>query len=134
MVLAAASAVSGCMTVSQPAGQAGSGQSSGPPLPSSVTPVVPTVSILQLPAHEVLGTFRPEPPAATGPTAPPAGAPARSRPRLRSRTAAPVAPRPRARLAAPPAAGANVCELGKVYGGWASNSDAARICGEAYGN
>ncbi|MDX6330117.1 MAG: hypothetical protein QOI83_2500, partial [Streptomycetaceae bacterium] len=82
MVLAAASAVSGCMTVSQPAGQAGSGPPSGPPLPS-VTPVVPTVSIVQLPAHEVLGTFRPEPSAATGPTAPPAGAPAQPRPRLR---------------------------------------------------
>ncbi|MEU3463901.1 hypothetical protein ABZ721_28620 [Streptomyces sp. NPDC006733] len=40
-----------------------------------------------------------------------------------------AAPRPPASLPG----GAGVCALGETYGGWAKDSDASRICHEAYG-
>lgn len=56
-------------------------------------------------------------------------APPRDVPRHVDRTAPePAFPAP------PPAQGGGICALGRAYGGWAPDSDAARICHIAYGN
>lgn len=139
VVLAAASAVSGCVTVSQrapgpgPVSGPASGPVSGPAAPSAAAR--PASPIVQAPAHEVLASVRPEPAAKPKPkaasrqrVAPPAQA------ERRAAAPAPAKPRHRLRVAAPPAGGVHVCDMGETYGRWAGQSDAARICRQAYGN
>ncbi|WP_405735188.1 hypothetical protein OG607_42155 [Streptomyces sp. NBC_01537] len=134
VILAAASAVSGCVTVSQPAPGSGGGLISGQVAPSGAGGPAP---IVQAPAHEALASVRPEPSGKPRPkdahrqhVAPPvrpqhpAAAPA----------PAPRSAKPRPRAAAPGAGAANVCDMGEAYGGWAGQGDAARICRQAYGS
>lgn len=139
VILAAASAVSGCVTVSQRPPAPDRAAAPGPAAASSAT--ARPVPIVQGPAHEVLASVRPEEPgeAAGGPADHRPGAGPRQRvahprrPVPRPAPApAPAAPRPRG--AAPAAGGGAVCDMGEKYGGWAGQSDASRICRQAYGN
>lgn len=137
VLIAAASAVTGCTTVpSQPA----PGPSSAPALP--VLPLPQDRTVVRQPDQQSLATVpvEPEPGPRTSAAAP--ASPQHVRRHHRART--PVAPAERdpvpAAKAAPhprPAAslpgGAGVCALGETYGGWAKDSDAARICHESYG-
>ncbi|MEW2522871.1 hypothetical protein [Actinacidiphila alni] len=141
VLLLAASAAAGCTTVS------------APPVPVTVTGgTAPRVAVpdggvlLPPPDHAVLETAEPGP----APVRTPSPVPVHS-PRPAPRAAAPhpgttpgQRPVPRSRRAAPPPAeqrapdvtlpgGAGVCALGETYGGWASDSDAARICRRSYG-
>ncbi|MGW3331784.1 hypothetical protein ACWDF9_14700 [Streptomyces rubiginosohelvolus] len=138
----AVTAVSGCVSVepravpSPPAG-------TGPP----VQDVAP--QIVQPPAREALEVVpEPSPSAATAPPA--AGSPADTR-----RTGPAGAARPREPADPPqrrtprrvpgvpsvtvpvvprlPGGGADVCALGRGYGGWPAGSPQARICSETYG-
>ncbi|WP_329320803.1 hypothetical protein [Streptomyces sp. NBC_01262] len=135
VILAAASAVSGCVTVSQPAAGPGGGLISGQLAPSAAGGPAP---IVQAPAHEALASVRPEPADSPRPKAAPrrhVAPPVRpQRP-----AAGPAGPRPRAAVSRAGTGGANVCDMGEAYGGWAGQGDAARICrqayrGRAYGN
>jgi hypothetical protein len=183
MIVAAASATTGCVTVPRqdpgPASSAGPGpgaaaRPAGPAASPSVVPLAPQ------PDHEVLATTHPEAderagsPEAAGTTLahrpasgsarsaapvprvrvkePQAEAPVRpARPERRDRTTdRPERPaRPRPPLHGPggghfgpggvPArtgrvGGADVCALGRTFGRWPANSDAARICDQYYGH
>lgn len=136
VLIAAASAVTGCTTVSS---QPASGPSSAPVMPD--LPLTRDRTVVRQPDLQSLATAAAEPDA--GPRTPAASAPpehgrhrhrAPAPPEPARRDAVPAAkaaPRPR-----PPASlpgGAGVCALGETYGGWGRDSDASRICHEAYG-
>ncbi|MFD5966700.1 hypothetical protein ACFWGR_10765 [Streptomyces sp. NPDC060311] len=149
----AVSALTGCTTVKGPAvdDPSGAGARSSAPRPEG--PAEPRV--VQAPAREALEMIAPSPgperatgePRRTPPPAhrsaphdPPATrAPRRSaRPAAPEPTRAPAAPRPRVPdLPGTSDAGAggkaDVCSLGKQYGGWRPGSPEARICEQAYG-
>jgi hypothetical protein len=55
-------------------------------------------------------------------------------PPVRPQHPAPRSAEPRPRVTAPGAGAANVCDMGEAYGGWAGQSDASRICRQAYGS
>lgn len=142
----AVTAVSGCVSVEPGAvpsprpGATGPGQDVAP-------------QIVQPPAREALEVVPdPSPPAARpSSSAPPAaGSPAEARrtgpagaarPRERADPPRPRTPRrvpdvPSATVPAVPrvpGGGADVCALGRGYGGWPAGSPEARICEEAYG-
>ncbi|MCZ4123681.1 hypothetical protein [Streptomyces sp. H39-S7] len=136
VLIAAASAVTGCATVpSQPAPE----PSSAPALPALPLPEDGTA--VRQPDLQSLATV-PVERDTDPPTAAASAPPERVRPRHRAHP--PVAPAgqdavPAAKTAARPRpaaslpGGAGVCALGETYGGWAEDSDAARICHEAYG-
>ena len=132
VILAAASAVSGCVTVSQPAAGPGGGLISGQLAPSAAGGPAP---IVQAPAHEALASVRPEPADTPRPKAAPRRHVAPPVRPLRP-TAGPAEQRPRAAVpwaGTGPGHGANVCDMGEAYGGWTGQGDAARICRKAYG-
>ncbi|WP_324608985.1 hypothetical protein [Streptomyces sp. NRRL F-5650] len=149
----AVSALTGCTTVGGRAvdGPSGAGARSSAPRPDG--PAEPRV--VQAPAREALEMIGPSP-TTKGATAKPhpAGTPApRSTPHAPPAThaagrqdAPPPAPGPTRAPAAPrpgapgvpgtPGSGgkADVCSLGKQYGGWRPGSPEARICEQAYGH
>ncbi|WP_432083279.1 hypothetical protein [Streptomyces sp. WAC 04229] len=159
LVTVAVTALTGCTTVQGPAAAdpASAGAPSLAPRPDG--PAEPRV--VQAPAREALEMIGPSPtpdraareprgtePPAAGPSQPEAPA-ARARPEQRPRPARPETP-PRAerpRVPGPdvpalphaPSSGrdtgsnADVCSLGKRYGGWRPGSPEARICEQAYG-
>ncbi|WP_346656437.1 hypothetical protein [Streptomyces sp. H23] len=153
LLTVAVSALTGCTTVSGPAvdDPSGAGARSSAPRPEG--PAEPRV--VQAPAREALEMIAPSPtperatgePRRTPPPAhrsaphdPPATrAPGRSaRPAAPGPTRAPAAPRPRVpdlpgRADAGAGGKADVCSLGKRYGGWRPGSPEARICEQAYG-
>ncbi|OIK28557.1 hypothetical protein [Streptomyces malaysiense] len=138
LVTVAVSALTGCVTVRHTAAP-------GPP-PSAAPPRQPvprtdgsaSPRVVQAPAREALemvgpsGDPAPAPkpappgnPAAPPPTHPPA--PPRARPPRADRPA--QAP-PRTSQRVP----ADVCDLGREYGGWRGNSPESKICEQAYGH
>lgn len=138
MIIAAASVITGCTTVArQPAPE----PSSAPAVPVFPFPLPQDRTVVQQPDHQTLATVRPEPasdlPASAAPQ--PEAAPRHHRARTPAAPARPgPAPAAKAaphhpRAAASLPGGAGVCALGETYGGWARNSDAARICHESYG-
>ncbi|MEU8742055.1 hypothetical protein AB0C39_00200 [Streptomyces parvulus] len=158
LVTVAVTALTGCTTVQSPAtaDPAGPGARSSAPRPDG--PAEPRV--VQAPAREALEMIG-SPPASDGPAArkPRPAEPPAARPRPRPEPPAPRArperqPRPEAparteRPAPPgpkvpdlphptsagraPGQNADVCSLGKRYGGWRPGSPEARICEQAYG-
>ncbi|WP_399882553.1 hypothetical protein ACGH7X_06625 [Streptomyces sp. BBFR51] len=154
----AVSALTGCTTVRGPAAAdpPAAGARSSAPRPDG--PAEPRV--VQAPAREALEMIGPSPDRATGTprgTHPPSTAPAphdppAARARPDQRTARPAAPehtrgpepsRPEV-PDLPRSSGKNgkngktsknadVCSLGKQYGGWRPGSTEARICEQAYG-
>ncbi|MFJ8808521.1 hypothetical protein [Streptomyces sp. NPDC102490] len=151
----AVSALTGCTTVRSPApdGPPTAGARSSAPRPDG--PAEPRV--VQAPAREALEMIGPSPsperaggeprrtrpPAApSAPHRPPAArAPERrpARPAPPAHTRAPEPSRPR--VPEPPRVSgggtggkADVCSLGKQYGGWRPGSPEARICEQAYGH
>ncbi|MFG2343081.1 hypothetical protein [Streptomyces phaeochromogenes] len=144
LVTVAVTAVSGCVTVQRPLAP---GAPSAPPPASEPHPdgrAEP--QIVQAPAREALEMIgpsrRPSAPASTprrtapsAPAAAPAAPPRRAaadpprhpEPRRPERPAVPRQPR-----ATAPAA-ADVCALGRQYGGWNPDSPQATICKDVYG-
>jgi hypothetical protein len=145
VVLAAVSAVAGCVAVPQQ--QPGPGASPGPrpPVPSRQVPVVrPPRNGVQPSQNEVLATVPAEPERADGLPEPVTttlrGRPFPAPPRPVPRGAAPVQPRPAPRAPVarrphrtPAPRATDLCALGRTYGGWPAGSDAARICEGVYG-
>jgi hypothetical protein len=129
VILAAASAVSGCVTVSQPAPGSGGALISGQVAPPSAGGPAPVV---QAPAHEALASVRPEPARTPRPKAAPRRHVA---PPVRPQhpAAGPADQRPRVAVPRAGTGAADVCDMGEAYGGWAGQGDAARICRQAYG-
>ncbi|MFI0009700.1 hypothetical protein [Streptomyces globisporus] len=144
----AVTAVSGCVSV------APGTVPSPPPGPGATGPAEDVApQIVQPPAREGLEVVPDpsRPPARPSSPAPPAaGSPAEARPAGPAGTARPPeradppqrrapdrAPRaPSVTVPAPtrvPGGGADVCALGRGYGGWPAGSPQARICSETYG-
>ncbi|MFI6489065.1 hypothetical protein [Streptomyces sp. NPDC050564] len=143
LVTVTVTALSGCVTVQR------SPASGTPPAPSRHDARRPDgkaePQIVQAPAREALELIgpsrKPSPSAATPRRAappPPAAVPAI--PPRRPRPAPHPEPRrPEPHVAVPPAApdlsqNADVCALGKKYGGWQANSPESTICRGAYGH
>ncbi|MEV8123256.1 hypothetical protein AB0P07_03870 [Streptomyces sp. NPDC085944] len=153
LLTVAVSALTGCTTVKGPAvdDSSGAGARSSAPRPDGQA----EPRVVQAPAREALEMIGPSPgpERATGEprrTQPPAHrsvphdppvprSPGRSaRPAAPEPTRAPAAPRPRVpdlpgRSDAGAGGKADVCSLGKQYGGWRPGSPEARICEQAYG-
>ncbi|MFG3208136.1 hypothetical protein [Streptomyces tendae] len=152
LVTVAVSALTGCTTVRGPAAAdpSAAGARSSAPRPDG--PAEPRV--VQAPAREALEMIGPSPsperadgtPRRTKPPAAPspaAHAPEQrpARPAAPEHTRAPATPRPGPRVpdlpGSPPGdrtgGKADVCSLGKQYGGWRPGSPEARICEDAYG-
>ncbi|MCQ6555026.1 hypothetical protein NPS70_17785 [Streptomyces sp. C10-9-1] len=136
-------ATAGCVTVEAP-------RNLGPTAPVATTGAPPGPSVepltLQGPAREALEAALPDPvpsppppPREAAPAAPPG--PAEPRPAPAPRPARPHTARP----TVPPEPGAvdlgrlaeggpaEVCALGREYGGWLPDSPQARVCGRVYG-
>ncbi len=155
LVTVAVSVLTGCTTVPgpTPAGPAAGGARSSAPRPGG--PAEPRA--VQAPAREALEMIAPDPtpdhpsgtPRPTPPTAAPSPAeppptdtrPAPARPRAHPET--PERTRERRRPKPPEAprttgggtgGNADVCSLGKRYGGWHPGSPESRICEQAYGH
>lgn len=154
LVTVAVSALTGCTTVRGPAAAdpSAAGARSSAPRPDG--PAEPRV--VQAPAREALEMIGPSPspgradgaPRRTKPPVTPS-APHRppaahvpeqrpARPAAPEHTRAPATPRPRVPdldgLSGDRTGGkADVCSLGKQYGGWRPGSPEARICEDAYG-
>ncbi|MET7740489.1 hypothetical protein [Streptomyces sp. NPDC005385] len=146
LVTVAVTALSGCMTVQRPPASGPPTAPSGSAVPSPGGRAEP--QIVQAPAREALervGPAKKPMPAASprqraaAPPAPAPAAPARPRPQ-HPRPAPPAAPRhsePRAavpRVAPDVPKNADVCALGRAYGGWKADSPEAVICSGTYGN
>jgi hypothetical protein len=143
LVTVAVTALSGCVTVQRP-------PASGPP-PAPAGPASPhpdgkaESQIVQAPAREALervGPSRTPSQSAATPhrAAPPAPPAAPTAPAHRARTAPRPEPRrPEPRVAVPPRSldvprNADVCALGRKYGGWKADSPEAVICAGTYGH
>ncbi|MEU9523063.1 hypothetical protein [Streptomyces sp. NPDC048224] len=153
------SALTGCTTVGGPAVHTPSGAGARSSAPRPEGPAEPRV--VQAPAREALEMIGPSPTAeraagaprrskpptaSTAPHDPPAArAPGRRpvRPAPPEHTRAPDTARPRPRPRVPDLPGtsgagsggkADVCSLGKQYGGWRPGSPESRICEQAYGH
>lgn len=144
LVTVALSAVSGCVTVQR-------GPSALPPAPPSGPDGRTGPQIVQAPAREALeligpsrrpGTAAPE--SRRPPTRAPAPAqrvpspPAESRPRSDAPRPEPRRPRQPPPAAVPDVSAtiggdADVCALGRKYGGWRADSPEAVICEQTYG-
>ncbi|MEW2166642.1 hypothetical protein AB0912_27125 [Streptomyces sp. NPDC007084] len=147
LVTVAVTALSGCVTVHRPPA---SGQP--PAAPAGSAPAFPggraEPQIVQAPAREALERVGPakKPKPAAPPrqraAPPPQGAPAtpvRPRPHPTRPAPRPKPRHPEPRSAVPPVSpdlpkSADVCALGRTYGGWKADSPEAVICSGAYGN
>ncbi|MET9826913.1 MULTISPECIES: hypothetical protein [Streptomyces] len=151
LVTVAVSALAGCTTVRGPgvADPSAAGPRSSAPRPDG--PVDPRA--VQAPAREALEMIGPSPssstdratgesrrpkPSTTAP-APPARAPEQraARPAAPDRAPAPSrskAPDPPRTSGGDAGKNADVCSLGKRYGGWRPGSPEAQICDQAYGH
>ncbi|WP_309141893.1 hypothetical protein [Streptomyces griseicoloratus] len=156
LVTVTASALTGCVTVQRTPGSdpAAAGARSSAPRPDG--PVTPRA--VQPPAREALERITPSdgpdrasgeprstvpsatPPRRKAPAARPEPRPRTARPEPRQREGGPTpAPRPWTPRPAGPAGGraggdtADLCSLGKTYGGWRAGSPEAVICEQAYG-
>ncbi|MFJ6072015.1 hypothetical protein ACIQFU_14425 [Streptomyces sp. NPDC093065] len=153
VAVSAAAALTGCTTVRGPAEAhpPAAGARSSAPRPDG--PAAPRV--VQAPAREALEMISPSPspsperttaaPRRTEPQAPPAAPrdrpadpapePRSARPAAPDHTRAPASPRPGVPDTSRSGTGgtADVCTLGKQYGGWRPGSPEARICEQAYG-
>ncbi|MEU8788456.1 hypothetical protein [Streptomyces sp. NPDC048643] len=145
LVTVAVTALSGCMTVQRPPASGPPTAPSGSAVPQPGGRAEP--QIVQAPAREALERVGPsmKPMPAPSPrqrAAPPPAAPAvPARPRPRHpRPAPPAVPRhsePRAavpRVSPDVPKNADVCALGRAYGGWKADSPEAVICSGTYGN
>ncbi|WP_190199484.1 hypothetical protein [Streptomyces djakartensis] len=155
LVTVAVSALSGCMTVHRPPAP---GPPTTPSGPSARQPEgLAETQAVQAPAREALELIevsrRPEPAASQSrPSAPAAAPPERTVPSGAARQPRPVRPEPRPRnthrprVDVPDVSGtvrrdvrthvpdnADVCALGRRYGGWPADSPQATICRETYG-
>jgi hypothetical protein len=147
LVTVAVSALAGCVTVQRP-------PTSGPP-PAPSRPSVPHADdesdqrIVQAPVNEALqmtGPSRQPEPRAPDQHGPPTAAPTEQPPaphprrRPRPRPAHPESGhhgQPRVEVPDPPKSvpkNADVCALGKKYGGWRADSPEAVICKQTYGS
>ncbi|WP_328869881.1 hypothetical protein OHT76_07035 [Streptomyces sp. NBC_00287] len=149
LVTVAVSALAGCVTIQRPPAPGPVRAPAQPSAPRSDGRAAP--QIVQAPAQEALELIgpprRPEhkPPApqrptqsAPAPAAPPAQPPTpRSHPRpAHPRPERPAKQRPRVELPDVTESvreNADVCALGKKYGGWRGDSPEARICEQTYG-
>lgn len=158
LVTVAASALTGCTTVQGPAAADPSTAAARSSAPRPDGPSEPRV--VQAPAREALEMIGPsrtpdhasgeprrtaslkaappqrKPPATRArpeqrPRTAPPGTPERERGRERSRVEVPDVPRPTGRDTGE---NADVCSLGKQYGGWRPGSPEAVICEQAYGH
>ena len=150
LVTAAVSALTGCTTVQAPLASAprATPVRPAPPLPSGHT----HPEVVQAPAREALALIgpsrRPDPKRSAAPAAPshtsrpapaaPRPQPEKRAPRRPAPTTVPREPRvtvPDVARQLPQDAGGNadVCALGRKYGGWRPDSQEARICDQAYG-
>ncbi|MFI6335378.1 hypothetical protein [Streptomyces sp. NPDC050535] len=142
LVTVAVTALSGCVSVQRPSSSGLPPAPSGPSLPRPDSEAEP--QIVQAPAREALelvGPPRKPSPSAPAPrraTPPPSAAAAPVTPgRPRSAPRA-QPPRPAPRVSVPsvvpeiPTA-ADVCALGRKYGGWTADSPEAVICEGTYG-
>ncbi|WP_419993040.1 hypothetical protein [Streptomyces boninensis] len=96
---------------------------------------LPHPQVLPGPGRESIATVGPAPrrsptPRSAAPERAASPAPEHAAPR---RTPSDTAPAPAPRQSDPPAARADICTLGREYGGWPADSDQARICRDAYG-
>jgi hypothetical protein len=136
MILVAVCSAAGCTSVSAPPAHV---PALRPSAPRPAGPEHPDdLAVVQPPGQEVLATARPHDPVTARPSsaAPPPAVRARVAPsRRRVHRAAPHRRKPRAPLptAVRLPGGGNVCELSEAYGGWAADSQAARICRRASG-
>lgn len=154
LVTVAVSALTGCTTVRGPAAADPSAAGARASAPRPEGPAEPRV--VQAPAREALEMIGPSPsperadgtprrtrPTPAAPHRPPAAhTPEQrpARPAAPEHTPAPAAPRPGPRVPDLPGPSgdrtggkADVCSLGKQYGGWRPGSPEARICEDAYG-
>ncbi|WP_079050211.1 hypothetical protein [Streptomyces sp. NRRL F-5122] len=143
LVTVAVSALTGCVTVQRPPA---SGPPPSPTLPSAPRPDGSTdPRVVQAPAREALEMVRPsEPPSPfkTGPNRAAPPAPGIAPPAARPHPPADPQPRrtgQRGPVQLPPTVSgglprnADVCALGRRYGGWRPDSPEARICRGTYG-
>lgn len=149
LVTAAVSALTGCTTVQAPAAPA---PRATPARPAPLHPTGHTrPEVVQAPASEALALIgpsrRPDPARSAAPPAPShTSRPAPAAPRPQPQRRAPHhpgadtpreqrVPVPDVARQLPGEAGANadVCALGRKYGGWRPDSQEARICDQAYG-
>lgn len=154
LVTVAVSALAGCVTVQRPAAHGSSPVPARPSVPRPEGSGAPR--IVQAPASEALGLVGPprtpapsKTPAATSPpaTAPASPGPAAPRHVPPPRAGTPQQPRTRPedhrrrreeplRVPEPTRSvtgNADVCALGRAYGGWPADSPQATICRDAYG-
>ncbi|MFG2503614.1 hypothetical protein ACGFSB_36055 [Streptomyces sp. NPDC048441] len=142
LVSLAVTAVSGCMSVERHPAPGPSAASAPPPAPRPDGSTRPHV--VEAPAHEALeliGPPRSPTPRATGTaTAAPAGSPRSARPEQRERPGPPPHRHGRRPEALDPPAvptgvptNADICALGKQYGGWHPDSPESAICQDTYG-
>ncbi|MEU3282668.1 hypothetical protein ABZ698_37565 [Streptomyces antibioticus] len=143
LVTVAVSALTGCVTV-----QAPTGPSPGAAVPSRASVPRPDgragKRVVQAPAREALemtgtgpsrGPERPAAPAERQQAAAPTR-PRPAQPRPLPRPARPESRRPaapRTEIPSVPRGGADVCALGRKYGGWEGDSPEATICDQTYG-
>ncbi|WP_415939059.1 hypothetical protein [Streptomyces sp. 039-1] len=146
LVTVAVTALSGCMTVQRPPASGPPTAPSGSAVPQPGGRAEP--QIVQAPAREALervapsGKPKPAAPHRQRTAPPPAAAPAApARPHQRHpRPAPPAAPHhSEPRSAAPRVSpdvpkNADVCALGRAYGGWKADSPEAVICSGTYGH
>ncbi|MFH8341752.1 hypothetical protein [Streptomyces sp. AM6-12] len=138
LVTVAVSALTGCVTVRHTAAP-GPPPGAAPSLqPAPRTDGSASPRVVQAPAREALEMVGPSKGPAPAPTAAPHGSPAAPPP-----THPPAPPRPQPPRAhrlpqAPPRTSqrvpADVCDLGREYGGWRGNSPESEICERTYGH
>ncbi|MET9133236.1 hypothetical protein [Streptomyces antibioticus] len=142
LVTVAVSALTGCVTVQAPAGPA-----PGAAVPSRAPVPRPDgragTRVVQAPAREALemtgtgpsrGPERSAAPAERQQVAPARPRPAQPRPLPRPTRPEPRRPAaPRAEVPSVPRGGADVCALGRKYGGWKGDSPESTICDQTYG-
>ncbi len=140
LVTVAVSALTGCVTVRHtaapgPPPSAAPSQQSAPRTDGSASP-----RVVQAPAREALEMVGPSEDPAPAPKPASPGAPGPLAPgHSPTRAAAPPAQPPGAHhpAQAPPRTSqrvpADVCDLGREYGGWRGNSPESKICEQTYG-
>ncbi|MFE6486387.1 hypothetical protein ACFVGN_26130 [Streptomyces sp. NPDC057757] len=142
MVTVALTALSGCVSVQRPPASGLPPTPSGPSVPRPDSEAEPR--IVQAPAREALTLIGPSrklaasAPAPRRATPPPPAAAAPAAPRRPRPVPRAERPRPAPRVSVPPAVpeiptAADLCALGRKYGGWSSDSPEAVICEGAYG-
>ncbi|MFF4760992.1 hypothetical protein [Streptomyces sp. NPDC001292] len=148
LVSVAVAALSGCVTVQRPPapGPAAATTPLSVPLPDGnaghpavQAPAREALEHIGDPHHSPTPTTPTRAPSAAAPPGkrqpsspahPPGRAPAHAAPRHPRHTAPPRAPLPGTKHALPP--NADLCALGRQYGGWKPDSPEARFCRQAY--